>query len=225
MIHKEKIARREIGALATTNKPMQRQHKVLPPPTPERAIRYTRKPIDYNIYDDLGHGLKISQPSHPRNGRKTSSNVTDSGSLSSAPSNATYDTGGIYRKTGGINPSLNLTNTLSRNQARNLSDYRTPVPPPPPVIPPSLGGHYGPSQVVNGTKQHVSSNTSSPHLNTGRGDYYHLQGGGVPQQSAGAHPSSHYHSQGTKAREQVFCWAKFSQVPFLLYLILHQPAK
>jgi Abl-interactor HHR len=123
MIHKEKIARREIGALATTNKSMHRQVKVLQPPNAERAIRYTRRPVDYTMYDDLGHGMKITQPQHSRNARKSSSSVTDgTGSISSATGagalNATYDTGAIYRKTGNLNPSM--TGTLTRNQGRNL---------------------------------------------------------------------------------------------------------
>lgn len=57
-IHKEKVARREIGIL-TTNKSTLRTHKIIAPPNMERPVRYIRKPIDYNVLDDVGHGVKV----------------------------------------------------------------------------------------------------------------------------------------------------------------------
>ncbi|XP_056606232.1 abl interactor 2b isoform X17 [Triplophysa dalaica] len=56
-IHKEKVARREIGIL-TTNKNTSRTHKIIAPANPERPVRYIRKPIDYSHLDDVGHGVK-----------------------------------------------------------------------------------------------------------------------------------------------------------------------
>nr|XP_043875511.1 abl interactor 2b isoform X16 [Solea senegalensis] len=58
-IHKEKVARREIGIL-TTNKNTSRTHKIIAPANPERPVRYIRKPVDYSILDDMGHGVKAS---------------------------------------------------------------------------------------------------------------------------------------------------------------------
>ncbi|XP_033990643.1 abl interactor 1-like isoform X5 [Trematomus bernacchii] len=58
-IHKEKVARREIGIL-TTNKNTSRTHKIIAPANPERPVRYIRKPIDYSFLDDMGHGVKAS---------------------------------------------------------------------------------------------------------------------------------------------------------------------
>uniref|UniRef100_A0A673G106 Abl interactor 2-like n=1 Tax=Sinocyclocheilus rhinocerous TaxID=307959 RepID=A0A673G106_9TELE len=57
-IHKEKVARREIGIL-TTNKNTSRTHKIIAPANPERPVRYIRKPVDYSLLDDLGHGVKV----------------------------------------------------------------------------------------------------------------------------------------------------------------------
>uniref|UniRef100_A0A8C9WRE0 Abl interactor 2 n=1 Tax=Scleropages formosus TaxID=113540 RepID=A0A8C9WRE0_SCLFO len=57
-IHKEKVARREIGIL-TTNKNTSRTHKIIAPANPERPVRYIRKPIDFNVLDDIGHGVKV----------------------------------------------------------------------------------------------------------------------------------------------------------------------
>nr|XP_054113788.1 abl interactor 2 isoform X25 [Callithrix jacchus] len=56
-IHKEKVARREIGIL-TTNKNTSRTHKIIAPANLERPVHYIRKPIDYTILDDIGHGVK-----------------------------------------------------------------------------------------------------------------------------------------------------------------------
>lgn len=57
-IHKEKVARREIGIL-TTNKNTSRTHKIIAPANLERPVRYIRKPIDYTLLDDIGHGVKV----------------------------------------------------------------------------------------------------------------------------------------------------------------------
>ncbi|XP_064188588.1 abl interactor 1-like isoform X5 [Anguilla rostrata] len=56
-IHKEKVARREIGIL-TTNKNTSRTHKIIAPANMERPVRYIRKPVDYTVLDDVGHGVK-----------------------------------------------------------------------------------------------------------------------------------------------------------------------
>ncbi|XP_051986382.1 abl interactor 2-like isoform X14 [Xyrauchen texanus] len=58
-IHKEKVARREIGIL-TTNKNTSRTHKIIAPANPERPVRYIRKPLDYSMLDDVGHGVKVN---------------------------------------------------------------------------------------------------------------------------------------------------------------------
>uniref|UniRef100_A0A8C6L8K4 Abl interactor 2 n=1 Tax=Nothobranchius furzeri TaxID=105023 RepID=A0A8C6L8K4_NOTFU len=78
-IHKEKVARREIGIL-TTNKNTSRAHKIIAPANQERPVRYIRKPIDYSVLDDTGHGVKVGNlsrstppnqkpPSPPRAGK------------------------------------------------------------------------------------------------------------------------------------------------------------
>ena len=47
MIHKEKVARREIGVL-TTSKSIARQFKILAPSNSEKPVKYVRRPIDFN---------------------------------------------------------------------------------------------------------------------------------------------------------------------------------
>ncbi|XP_030630282.1 abl interactor 1b isoform X9 [Chanos chanos] len=66
-IHKEKVARREIGIL-TTNKNTSRTHKIIAPGNMERPVRYIRKPIDYTLLDDVGHGVKQHGNSQPAKG-------------------------------------------------------------------------------------------------------------------------------------------------------------
>lgn len=87
-IHKEKVARREIGIL-TTNKNTSRTHKIIAPANMERPVRYIRKPIDYTVLDDVGHGVKVRTPGHLRTPRNTDQeiglgqNVTDTEMFSS----------------------------------------------------------------------------------------------------------------------------------------------
>ena len=57
MIHKEKVARREIGVL-TANKMTSRQYKIIAPANPEKPIKYVRKSIDYAVLDEIGHGVR-----------------------------------------------------------------------------------------------------------------------------------------------------------------------
>uniref|UniRef100_A0A4W6DMI7 Abl-interactor 2b n=1 Tax=Lates calcarifer TaxID=8187 RepID=A0A4W6DMI7_LATCA len=66
-IHKEKVARREIGIL-TTNKNTSRTHKIIAPANPERPVRYIRKPIDYSLLDDMGHGVKVASAQNMKAG-------------------------------------------------------------------------------------------------------------------------------------------------------------
>lgn len=47
------MARREIGVL-TANKTVSRQHKIVAPAQQEKQQRYTRRPIDYSVLDELG---------------------------------------------------------------------------------------------------------------------------------------------------------------------------
>lgn len=74
-IHKEKVARREIGVL-TTNKSFYRPVGVktpgiIFPEQTEKPVKYTRKPIDYTLLDSVGHGgVKV------RHGRSYSHLVT-----------------------------------------------------------------------------------------------------------------------------------------------------
>ncbi|XP_035161281.3 abl interactor 2 isoform X32 [Callithrix jacchus] len=109
-IHKEKVARREIGIL-TTNKNTSRTHKIIAPANLERPVRYIRKPIDYTILDDIGHGVKVSTqnmkmgglprttppsqkpPSPPMSGKGTLGSGSSGGSHPSSRSSSRENSG------------------------------------------------------------------------------------------------------------------------------------
>nr|CAB3219660.1 abl interactor 1-like [Phallusia mammillata] len=74
-IHKEKVARREIGLL-TTNKIITRSHQIVAPTNPDRPVKYVRKPVDYSELDDVGHGIKLSSQPNAGTVRRPSSAST-----------------------------------------------------------------------------------------------------------------------------------------------------
>jgi len=78
MIHKEKVARREIGELttnkATTRLPGVKHPGIIFPEKPETQVKYVRKPIDYTLLDGIGHGVKVMMTGgcHGNNGNSDS---------------------------------------------------------------------------------------------------------------------------------------------------------
>ena len=52
-IHKEKVARREIGVLASS-KSTGRTHRIIAPAEQEKPVRYSRRTTDYSLLDQLG---------------------------------------------------------------------------------------------------------------------------------------------------------------------------
>ena len=71
-IHKEKVARREIGSLASS-KNITRTQKVVQPSQRERTQKYMRAKIDFNSLDNIGHGVRSSNNDLPR--KYTSSQI------------------------------------------------------------------------------------------------------------------------------------------------------
>ncbi|XP_055472312.1 abl interactor 2 isoform X18 [Psammomys obesus] len=127
-IHKEKVARREIGIL-TASKNTSRTHKIIAPASLERPVRYIRKPIDYTVLDDIGHGVKWL--------------------LRFKVSTQNMKMGGLPRTTPPTqkppSPPMSGKGTLGRH-----SPYRTLEPVRPPVVPndyvPSPTRNMAPSQ-------------------------------------------------------------------------------
>ncbi|XP_012820008.1 abl interactor 1 isoform X7 [Xenopus tropicalis] len=112
-IHKEKVARREIGIL-TTNKNTARSHKIIAPANMERPVRYIRKPIDYTVLDDVGHGVKWLKAKHGGNQAARTGTLTRTNPPTQKPPS----------------PPMPGRGTLGRN-----TPYKTLEPVKPPTVP------------------------------------------------------------------------------------------
>uniref|UniRef100_A0A3Q2YWI8 Abl-interactor 1b n=1 Tax=Hippocampus comes TaxID=109280 RepID=A0A3Q2YWI8_HIPCM len=130
-IHKEKVARREIGIL-TTNKNTSRTHKIIAPGNVERPVRYIRKPIDYTLLDDVGHGVK-------QNGNNAAGRGGGTLSRTNPPTQKPPS------------PPMAGRGTLGRN-----TPYKTLEPVKPPVVPNDymtsparLGGQQSPARTAS----------------------------------------------------------------------------
>ncbi|XP_026119566.1 ABI family, member 3a isoform X1 [Carassius auratus] len=75
-MHREKVARREIGAF-TVAKRVPRSHKVVPPAKNKEAkIKYSRTPISFSSLDSVGHGVKDSGQPQVKTATMTRSSST-----------------------------------------------------------------------------------------------------------------------------------------------------
>ncbi|NXL80780.1 ABI3 protein, partial [Leptocoma aspasia] len=66
-IHKEKVSRREIGALTVTKRFPSCQ-KIVAPPDPPVLEPYYRKPLNFSALDHIGHGVKDTSTQLSRTG-------------------------------------------------------------------------------------------------------------------------------------------------------------
>jgi abl interactor 2 len=76
-IHKEKVARREIGQLASS-KNITRTQKVVTPAQKEKPHRYVRMKLDFTNLDHIGHGIRSSANDLPRKFSNVSAEVRES---------------------------------------------------------------------------------------------------------------------------------------------------
>ncbi|XP_032412834.1 abl interactor 2 isoform X7 [Xiphophorus hellerii] len=139
-IHKEKVARREIGIL-TTNKNTSRTHKIIAPANPERPVRYIRKPVDYNLLDDMGHGVKWLQ----RFKASTQNMKTGGGALPRtnpptqkppSPPMSGKGTLGSSGSSGGSHPSSSRSSSRENSGSGSVGvPIAVPTPAPPSVFP------------------------------------------------------------------------------------------
>ncbi|XP_046570256.1 abl interactor 2-like isoform X3 [Haliotis rubra] len=146
-IHKEKVARREIGVI-TTNRTSLRavgtKNGIIFPEQAERPVKYQRKPVDYTVLDSTGHGIKApssapknSRPpsiasqgsSHAPTTRPPTPPISRSGSMSGGSISGASTSGTIY-------------GTLGRSHYRSVA---------PPVAPPSVPANQ---QYATGQSQH-----------------------------------------------------------------------
>lgn len=195
MIHKEKVARREIGVL-TANKTSTRQYKIIAPANPEKPIKYVRKPIDYTALDDVGHGIRTSfTPRTKQRGPSQSSIQSLSGPgvlVGPAPTTKPPTPPQPARPGGGPGTCGSLS--------KGSREYRTP----PAVAPPQVPSHYAPNYPLGHPRRgergvgystlpmpppQVGMVHPQPHSNTGSYSSDHL-----PPPPLSVVASSHHHT-------------------------------
>lgn len=155
-IHKEKVARREIGVL-TTNKSSSRQYKILAPANQERPIKYVRRPIDYSGLDEIGHGVRT--PNELPRQKSRSGSQSSSSSLMGAP----HMSGTLMRGQSPVPPAPTskpptppTARTMDSGTIRKGSTYRTP----PAVAPPQVPSNYAPNYPLGHSRRERNSNQS-----------------------------------------------------------------
>lgn len=150
-MHMEKVARREIGTLATVQRMFPSQ-KVIPPESLPALTPYYRRPLNFSCLDDIGHGIKdlstqlsrtgtlsrksIKAPTAPASstlGRapripeKVQLPVVPDGKLSAASSASSLASAGSAEAVGAGPPA--------KGQTAPQSLLGSPAPPPPPPVP------------------------------------------------------------------------------------------
>ncbi|XP_034352989.1 abl interactor 2 isoform X19 [Arvicanthis niloticus] len=138
-IHKEKVARREIGIL-TTNKNTSRTHKIIAPANLERPVRYIRKPIDYTILDDIGHGVKVSTQNMKMGGLPRTTPPTQK---PPSPPMSGKGTLGSSGSSGGSHPSSRSSSRENSGSGSVGVPIAVPTPSPPSVFPAPAAGSAG----------------------------------------------------------------------------------
>ncbi|XP_039372658.1 ABI gene family member 3 isoform X2 [Mauremys reevesii] len=166
-VHKEKVARREIGTLTVRKRPLHYQ-KIIYPTYQEPLEAYYRKPLNFSVLDDVGHGIKdqSTQLSRTgtltRKGSKTSSGqsmgtlgknpripepiqlpVVPEGKLSAASSTSSLTSLSFSGAAGNVNAKVPVAQPMPPSVPIPVPppldiDTMLPPPPPPPVDMPEL---------------------------------------------------------------------------------------
>ncbi|XP_069839504.1 abl interactor 2 isoform X23 [Dendropsophus ebraccatus] len=144
-IHKEKVARREIGIL-TTNKNTSRTHKIIAPANLERPVRYIRKPIDYTILDDTGHGVKVSTQNMKMGGLPRTTPPTQK---PPSPPMTGKGTLGSSGSSGGSHPSSRSSSRENSGSGSVGVPIAVPTPSPPSVFPSHPAQFYSMNRPVS----------------------------------------------------------------------------
>ncbi|XP_025927614.1 ABI gene family member 3 [Apteryx rowi] len=87
-MHKEKVCRREIGSL-TVGRQFPPHQKIIAPANPPSLEPYYRKPLNFSVLDDVGHGIKDHSTQLSRTGtlsrKGIKSSVPAAGTLGRGP--------------------------------------------------------------------------------------------------------------------------------------------
>ncbi|KAK3610966.1 hypothetical protein CHS0354_000972 [Potamilus streckersoni] len=143
-IHKEKVARREIGILTTnrsTTRPLGVKNGIIFPEQGEKPTKYQRKPIDYTLLDDIGHGVKLTE----NQGLIRSASAVSQKSRSSSISSTGAPNLTPAPNTRPPTPPQARQGTISKAQAGHYA-ARTQAPV---VPPPSVPNNYASREQIN----------------------------------------------------------------------------
>ncbi|XP_034611591.1 ABI gene family member 3 isoform X1 [Trachemys scripta elegans] len=143
-VHKEKVARREIGTLTVCKRPPHYQ-KIIYPTYQEPLEAYYRKPLNFSILDDVGHGIKDQSTQLSRTGT-----LTRKGSkMSSGQSTGTLGKNSRVPEPiqlpvvpeGKLSTASSTSSLTSLSSSGAASNFNAKVPvaqPMPPSVPPPL---------------------------------------------------------------------------------------
>ncbi|XP_033926066.1 ABI gene family member 3 isoform X2 [Melopsittacus undulatus] len=139
-MHKEKVSRREIGSLTVTKRFPSCQ-TVVPPPSPPCLEPYCRKPLNFSVLDDIGHGVKDHST------RLLSRTGTLARKGTKSPAQAAGTLGRSPRIPEPVRPPVvpEGRGCAASSSLISISSSGAPgegiiAPPPPPPLPPSLPG-------------------------------------------------------------------------------------
>ncbi|XP_034566559.1 ABI family, member 3a isoform X2 [Notolabrus celidotus] len=145
-MHKEKVARREIGVFTAVRR-VPRTHKILPPSQPPAGTQprppYSRRPINYQQLDSLGHGVKVSGKQSDRTGtiRKHGASTKSNKSLEPVQCPvAPPVSGSSFGKPVAPPATPPTCQTQPECDIIPTSLEDAPPPPPPPPPPPTANG-------------------------------------------------------------------------------------
>ncbi len=120
--------------MLTTNKSVVRTAKVKRPDIDEKPVKYVRKPIDYSLLDDVGHGVKISRQSANLD-PLVKIGVNRQNSYSSTHSSNGIQPAGIQQATDSMATPPPHLKGINSGTVRSINSgaaqyFRTPVAPP-----------------------------------------------------------------------------------------------
>ncbi|KAM6107851.1 ABI gene family member 3 [Pterocles gutturalis] len=139
-MHKEKVSRREIGSL-TIAKRFPSYQKIVSPPSPPCLEPYYRRPLNFSVLDDVGHGVKDHSTQLSRTGTLARKGIKSSAQAGGTLGRSTRVPEPIQPP---VVPEDKLSAASSTSSLVSISSSGAPAAPgegtPPPPPPPSLPG-------------------------------------------------------------------------------------
>ncbi|KAM6114721.1 ABI gene family member 3 [Phoenicopterus ruber ruber] len=138
-MHKEKVCRREIGSL-TVSKRFPSYQKIVPPASPPCLEPYYRKPLNFSILDDIGHGIKDHSTQLSRTGTLARKGIKSAAQAAGTLGRSTRVPEPIQPPVvpeGKISAASSTSSliSVSSSGAPAAPGEGIPVPPPPPSLP------------------------------------------------------------------------------------------